>query len=102
MPLFQLEIFTESQAPCSRWLQPTMLCFCLTVSHTIFCCKGLLKTLLDVVNPLPHNDDFRCSGGKSLLKTLLERKKMLVTSIFFFSHNVFYPMKDNLNVLSNI
>ena len=27
---------------------------------------------------------------------------MLVTSIFFFSHNVFYPIKDNFNILSNI
>ena len=27
---------------------------------------------------------------------------MLVTSIFFFSHNVFYPMKHNFNVLSYI
>ena len=34
---------------------------------------------------------------KGLLKTSWEKKKMLVTSIFFFSHNVFYPMKDNLN-----
>ena len=32
---------------------------------------------------------------KSLLKTLWENKKMLVT-------NVFYPMKDNSNILSNI
>ena len=41
------------------------------------------------------------TGGKSLLKTLWEKKKMLVTSIFFFSHNIFYRMKDNFNVLSN-
>ena len=39
---------------------------------------------------------------KCLLKTLWGKKKMLATSIFFFSHNVFYPMKHNLNVLSNI
>ena len=38
----------------------------------------------------------------SLLKTLWEKKKMLVTSIFFFSHNVFYPMKDNFKILSYI
>ena len=29
----------------------------------------------------------------SLLKTLWEKEKMLVTSIFSFSHNVFYPIK---------
>ena len=39
---------------------------------------------------------------KAFLKTLWEKKKMLVTSIFFFFHNVFCPMKHNLNVLSNI
>ena len=48
-----------------------------------------------------HSDDFWRTGGKNLLKTRQE-KKMLVTSIFFFSHNVFYPMKHNLNMLSNI
>ena len=31
-----------------------------------------------------------------------EKKKMLVTSIFFFSHNVFYHMKDNFNISSKI
>ena len=50
----------------------------------------------------PHNDDFWHSGGKSLLKTLWAKKKMLVTSILFFSHNVFYPIKDNFIILSNI
>ena len=33
---------------------------------------------------------------------LWEKKKMLVISIFFFSHIVFYPLKDNFNILSNI
>ena len=53
-----------------------------------------------VFNSLPQNDDFWRTGGNSLLKTSWEKKKMLVTSIFFFSHNVFYPMKDNFNILS--
>ena len=39
---------------------------------------------------------------KNLLKTLLENEKMLVTSIFSFSNNVFYPIKDILNVLRTI
>ena len=30
-------------------------------------------------------------GKKCLLKTLWEKEKMLVTSIFSFSHNIFYP-----------
>ena len=59
-------------------------------------------SLCSNLNPLAHNDDFWRTGEKSLLKTLWEMKKILVTSIFFFSHNVFYPMKDNLNVWGNI
>ena len=39
---------------------------------------------------------------KNILKTLLEKEKMLVTSIFFFSHNVSYPITYNFNVFSNI
>ena len=38
---------------------------------------------------------------ESLLKTW-QKNKMLVTSIFFFSHNVFFPMEDKFNILSNI
>ena len=34
----------------------------------------------------------------SLLKTLWENDKMLVTSIFSFSCNVFYPINDKSNV----
>ena len=32
--------------------------------------------------------------GISLLKTLWEKKKLLVTSNFFFSHSVFYPFEE--------
>ena len=38
---------------------------------------------------------------KSLLKTS-SNKKMLVMSNFYFSHNLFYPIEDQSNVLSNI
>ena len=37
-----------------------------------------------------------------LLKTLWEKEKMLVTSIFFFSHNVFYASQDKFQLLRNI
>ena len=47
------------------------------------------------LNPLPHNnDDFYAPGEKTLLKTLRVKEKMLVTSIFSFSHNVFYPSQN--------
>ena len=45
--------------------------------------------LLWFVNPLPHNDDlWPFWGKKGLMKTLWEKEKMLITSIFSFSHNV--------------
>ena len=45
---------------------------------------------------------FDAPKENNLLKTSWEKKKMLVTSIFFFSHYVFYPMKHQFNVLSHI
>ena len=47
---------------------------------------------------LPHNPNFKGPQEKSLLKTLCEKKKMLVTSIFSFSHNVFYPIRDRNHI----
>ena len=43
------------------------------------------------VNPFPHNDTFWRPRETSLLKTLLEKEKLLITSNFSFSHSVFYP-----------
>ena len=45
-------------------------------------------------NSLPHNPDFKRPWVKIPLKTLWEKEKMLVASIFSFSHNVFNPIKD--------
>ena len=54
-----------------------------------------VSNIISVI-PLPHNDDFWCTGGKSLLKTLWEKKKMLIISIFFFSHNISILWKTTL------
>ena len=43
------------------------------------------------VIPFRHNDTFRHPWETSLLKTLWEKEKLLATSNFSFSHNVFYP-----------
>ena len=45
---------------------------------------------------------FETLEKKIPLKTLRKKEKMLVTSIFSFSHNVFYIMKDKFKVLSKI
>ena len=52
--------------------------------------------------PTLSSKDFFKAPRKMLLKTFLEKEKMLVTSIFSFFHYVFYPRKDKLNVLSNV
>ena len=43
-----------------------------------------------LVNPFPHNNTFWRPWETSLLKTLWEKNKLLVTSNFSFSHKVFY------------
>ena len=52
--------------------------FSLTVTHA-------------TLNPFPHNDTFWRPWETTLLKTLWEKEKLLVTSNFSFSHSVFYP-----------
>ena len=45
-----------------------------------------------VFNPLLHRYSFYCINNKQILETLWEKKKLLVMSNFFFSHNVFYSI----------
>ena len=47
-------------------------------------------TLLATFNPFPHNNTFWRPWETSLLKTLREKEKLLVTSNFSFSRSVFY------------
>ena len=46
------------------------------------------------VNPFPNKPWFLRVCSRSLLKTLWEKKKLLVTSNFFFSHSVFYHFRE--------
>ena len=52
-------------------------------------------------NSFPNKPWFLCVCGISLLKTLWEKEKLLVTSNFSFSHIVFYPFKNFLPFSSN-
>ena len=45
-------------------------------------------------NPFPNKSWLLRVCSTSLLKTLREKKKLLVTSNFFFSHIVFYPFVE--------
>ena len=49
---------------------------------------------LDTVNPFPNRPWFLCVCSTSLLKTLQEKEKLLVTRNFSFAHSVFYPSKE--------
>ena len=45
------------------------------------------------VNPLLHRYSFRRINNRQLLKTLWDKEKLLITSNFSFSHNVFYSIR---------
>ena len=72
--------------------------------HYICCLKMLLIwfwakifsfiRLNKAVNPFPNKPWFLHVCITSLLKTLWEKEKLLVTSNFPFSHSVFYPFED--------
>ena len=46
------------------------------------------------INPFPNKPWFLRVCSTSLLKTLWEKEKLLVTSNFSFSHSVFYPFEE--------
>ena len=46
------------------------------------------------LKPFPNKPRFLSVSSTSLLKTLRENEKLLVTSNFSFSHSVFYPFKE--------
>ena len=54
------------------------------------------------LNPFPNKPWFLCVCSTSLLKTLLEKEKLLITSNFSFSHRVFYLFGNFSAILSNI
>ena len=75
------------------WNQPVCLSIHVSVrvficvQHSSFCQSAGIKSYLVIALVLRV-----CST--SLLKTLLEKEKLLVTSNFFFSHSVFYPFGE--------
>ena len=46
------------------------------------------------VNPFPNKPWFLCVCSTMLLKTLWEKKKLLITNNFSFSHSVFYSFGE--------
>ena len=60
------------------------------------------KCVSYLFNSLPHNPWFPFPWEGRFLKTLWEKEKMLVTSIFSFSHIVFYHVIDRNNCLISL
>ena len=58
------------------------------IQHLLF-----LLTTFSALNPLLHKYSFWCINNRQLLKTLWEKKKLLIMSNSFFSHNVFYSIR---------
>ena len=58
-------------------------------------CDGRFSIfMIKTVNPFPNKPRFLRVCNTSLLKTLREKEKLLVTSNFSFSHSVFYPFGE--------
>ena len=53
-----------------------------------------VKETMMVINPFPNKPWFLCVCSTRLLKTLLEKEKLLVTSNFSFFYSVFYPFGE--------
>ena len=62
--------------------------------QTLSIWKSLKCVVWERVNSFPNNPWFLHVCRTSLLKTLWEKEKLLVTSNFSFSHSVFYPFGE--------
>ena len=58
--------------------------------------------ILKSFNPFPNKPWFLHVCSTSLLKTLWEKEKLLVTSDFSFSHSVFYPVRKLSAILIKV
>ena len=76
------------------WMQ---LWTILSFSYNLF---HILK--LHGPSPFITQSQLKWPWERVLLKLLWEKEKVLVTSIFSFSHNVFYPIKDKFHHLSHM
>ena len=65
----------------------------------IVCAWNMQSDPRSALNPFPNKPWFLCVCSISLLKTLWEKEKLLVTSNFSFSHSVFYSFGEMLSNL---
>ena len=81
-PIFSLAVFRENPR------------YCYSLGVVYFVVEKLLHIVISLLLNLYHKIPTFNNPEKENLKTLWEKEKMLVTSIFSFSHNVFYPILD--------
>ena len=55
-----------------------------------------------VVNSLPHHPRLLTTLNHRAFENIAEKGKMLVSSIFSFSHNVFYPSQTKFELFIHI
>ena len=60
------------------------------ISYNNYCECMIRLHAVGVINPFPNKPWFLRVNSTSLLKTLWEKEKLLITSNFSFSHSVFY------------
>ena len=70
--------------------------FMLRVKKNLVYVYGQCKVFF---NPFPNKPWFLRVSSTSLLKTLREKEKLLVTSNFSFSYSVFYPFRKLSSIL---
>ena len=68
-------------------------CSCMYTT-CFFVCFFVMTEFFSAINPFPNKPWFLRVCSTSLLKTLWEKEKLLVTSNFSFSNSVFYPFED--------
>ena len=85
MPLFTLDYMSGQPLDCIKGIrQGNVFCQNFTFHYLPLGYKAQL-------NPFPNKPCFLRVCSTSLLKTLCEKEKLLVTSNFSFSHSIFYP-----------
>ena len=71
-----------------------------SVVQTERICRRQFQYVFFTINPFPNKPCFLRVRSKSLLKTLWEKEKLLVSSNFSFSHSVFYRFGElSVNII---
>ena len=86
----------SGQLECAKILYRYRFLF-ISLQQTLF--HVALEALgVNYLNPFPNKPGFLRVCSTSLLKTLWEKEKLLVTSNFSFSHSVFYPFEELFSI----